>query len=69
MVPEPHGDAEQTETWESEVMIPFAVERTVYAFGGPLPDKVERDCRICHLGLESDDSQEESGVPIELGCL
>ncbi|KAG5042612.1 uncharacterized protein LOC114406253 [Glycine soja] len=30
--------------------------------------KVERDCRICHLGLESDDSQEESGVPIELGC-
>ncbi|KAG5060256.1 hypothetical protein AAZX31_01G097500 [Glycine max] len=29
--------------------------------------KVERDCRICHLGLESD-SQEESGVPIELGC-
>ena len=26
VVPEPHGDAEQTETWESEVMIPFAVE-------------------------------------------
>ncbi|KAL5130511.1 hypothetical protein HKD37_12G033556 [Glycine soja] len=39
VVPEPHGNAEQTETWESEVMIPFAVERTVYAFGGPLPDK------------------------------
>ncbi|KAL5138864.1 hypothetical protein HKD37_10G028935 [Glycine soja] len=39
VVPEPHGDAEQTETWESEVMIPFAVERTVYAFGGPLPDQ------------------------------
>lgn len=29
--------------------------------------KVERDCRICHLGLESD-SNDESGVPIELGC-
>ncbi|RDX86612.1 hypothetical protein CR513_32034, partial [Mucuna pruriens] len=28
--------------------------------------KVERDCRICHLGLESD--SQESGVPIELGC-
>ncbi|KAL1359684.1 hypothetical protein HN51_005008 [Arachis hypogaea] len=28
--------------------------------------KVERDCRICHMGLESDSS--ESGVPIELGC-
>ncbi|XP_039013332.1 uncharacterized protein LOC120142967 [Hibiscus syriacus] len=28
--------------------------------------KVERDCRICHLGLES--NSRESGVPIELGC-
>ncbi|XP_035541025.1 uncharacterized protein LOC108998441 isoform X2 [Juglans regia] len=27
--------------------------------------KVERDCRICHLGLEDDI---EAGVPIELGC-
>ena len=40
VVPEPYGDTEQTETWESEVMIPFAVERTVYAFGGPLPSKL-----------------------------
>ncbi|BFG36307.1 hypothetical protein CerSpe_225810 [Prunus speciosa] len=29
-------------------------------------DKVERDCRICQLGLES--NSHESGVPIELGC-
>ncbi|XWS55588.1 hypothetical protein CRYUN_Cryun09bG0013600 [Craigia yunnanensis] len=28
--------------------------------------KVEKDCRICHLGLESD--SHESGLPIELGC-
>ncbi|KAF2288603.1 hypothetical protein GH714_009066 [Hevea brasiliensis] len=28
--------------------------------------EVERDCRICHLGLES--NSYESGVPIELGC-
>lgn len=28
--------------------------------------KVERDCRICHLGLVSD--SHESGPPIELGC-
>ncbi|PON32806.1 Zinc finger, RING-CH-type [Parasponia andersonii] len=28
--------------------------------------KVERDCRICHLGLES--NSHESGAPIELGC-
>jgi len=28
--------------------------------------KVEMDCRICHMGLESD--SHESGVPIELGC-
>lgn len=27
--------------------------------------KVERDCRICHLGLEAGI---EAGVPIELGC-
>ncbi|KAL5122913.1 hypothetical protein HKD37_02G003610 [Glycine soja] len=39
VIPEPQGDAEHTEIWESEVMIPFAVERTVYAFGGPLPDQ------------------------------
>ncbi|XP_027337888.1 uncharacterized protein LOC113851569 [Abrus precatorius] len=28
--------------------------------------KVEKDCRICHLGLESD--SQDCGVPIELGC-
>lgn len=28
-------------------------------------DKVERDCRICHLGSEG---CREAGVPIELGC-
>lgn len=28
--------------------------------------KVERDCRICHLGLES--NSHESGAPIQLGC-
>lgn len=28
--------------------------------------KVERDCRICHMGLESE--SHESGAPIELGC-
>ncbi|KAL4297782.1 hypothetical protein GQ457_12G008950 [Hibiscus cannabinus] len=28
--------------------------------------KVEKDCRICHLGLES--NSHESGVAIELGC-
>lgn len=28
--------------------------------------KIERDCRICHLSLDS--SNHESGIPIELGC-
>ncbi|KAL4355098.1 hypothetical protein GQ457_06G006530 [Hibiscus cannabinus] len=28
--------------------------------------KVERECRICHMGLES--NRHESGVSIELGC-
>lgn len=28
--------------------------------------KVEKDCRICHMGLESE--SHESGSPIELGC-
>ncbi|KAK8546365.1 hypothetical protein V6N13_067590 [Hibiscus sabdariffa] len=41
-----------------------------YSVGGPEikvhSAKVEKDCRICHLGLES--SGHESGVPIELGC-
>lgn len=29
--------------------------------------KVERDCRICHLSLESSNNN-ESGIAIELGC-
>ncbi|XP_054785355.1 uncharacterized protein LOC129291834 [Prosopis cineraria] len=29
-------------------------------------DVEERECRICHMGLESE--SHESGVPIELGC-
>ncbi|KAJ9160243.1 hypothetical protein P3X46_025664 [Hevea brasiliensis] len=28
--------------------------------------KVERDCRICHLSLDA--SNQDSGLPIELGC-
>ena len=28
--------------------------------------KVERDCRICHLSLDA--TNQESGIPIELGC-
>lgn len=28
--------------------------------------KVERDCRICHLTLDT--TNHESGIPIELGC-
>ncbi|RWR92088.1 zinc finger protein [Cinnamomum micranthum f. kanehirae] len=28
--------------------------------------KAEKDCRICHLSLES--TNQESGIPIELGC-
>lgn len=29
-------------------------------------DKVERDCRICHLSMDM--TNHESGTPIELGC-
>lgn len=28
--------------------------------------KVERDCRICHLSFDA--SNQDSGLPIELGC-
>lgn len=31
-------------------------------------ERMERDCRICHLSLRVDDSDVESGVAIELGC-
>ncbi|KAK9061101.1 hypothetical protein SSX86_018281 [Deinandra increscens subsp. villosa] len=32
--------------------------------------KIERDCRICHLSLDltNQDSENENGIPIELGC-
>ncbi|KAL8539141.1 hypothetical protein ACS0TY_000944 [Phlomoides rotata] len=29
-------------------------------------DKNERDCRICHLSMDA--TNQESGIPIELGC-
>jgi hypothetical protein len=38
VVPEPHGDQQAISVWELQVMIPFSVADTVYAFGGPLPD-------------------------------
>ncbi|KAL1804698.1 hypothetical protein ACET3Z_027766 [Daucus carota] len=31
-------------------------------------EKVERDCRICQMSLDFDDGDQDSGVPIELGC-
>jgi hypothetical protein len=37
MVPEPAGD-ESKKIWVSQVMIPFSVNRNVYAFCGPYPD-------------------------------
>ncbi|XVE76478.1 hypothetical protein DITRI_Ditri12bG0176500 [Diplodiscus trichospermus] len=45
-------DVEEIQTGVSEIKVHLA--------------KVEKDCRICHLGLES--NSHESGVPIELGC-
>jgi hypothetical protein len=38
VVPEPDGSQENKEIWESEVMIPYSVGNSVYAYGGPLPD-------------------------------
>ncbi|MCH79637.1 hypothetical protein A2U01_0000390 [Trifolium medium] len=38
-VPEPKGSEEDREIWESQVMILFSIYGTVYAFGGPIPDK------------------------------
>ncbi|KAH6827198.1 RING/FYVE/PHD zinc finger superfamily protein [Perilla frutescens var. hirtella] len=29
-------------------------------------DKVEKDCRICHLSMDA--ANQDSGIPIELGC-
>ncbi|KAE8663025.1 Kinase protein with tetratricopeptide repeat domain [Hibiscus syriacus] len=43
----------------------FDVVRGVHGIKVHLAE-VEKDCRICHLGLES--NSHESGVPIELGC-
>ncbi|XVE99688.1 hypothetical protein REPUB_Repub03eG0221900 [Reevesia pubescens] len=48
-----------SETSSLEVDLESALTETKVA-------KVERDCRICHLSL--DPSNQESGVPIELGC-
>ncbi|WCJ28389.1 RING/FYVE/PHD zinc finger superfamily protein [Euphorbia peplus] len=44
-----------------EVAVENAAAEVVVHLG-----KIERDCRICHLGLDS--NSHESGAPIELGC-
>ncbi|KAF8031979.1 hypothetical protein BT93_D1021 [Corymbia citriodora subsp. variegata] len=48
------------------VEIEVVVEREVKVHLGKVERERERDCRICHLGLES--NSHESGVAIELGC-
>lgn len=49
----------------SECSVEVEIEGGVHEIKVHL-EKVERDCRICHLGLES--NSQESGVAIELGC-
>jgi hypothetical protein len=49
MVPQPHGDKETAQIWHSELMIPFAVERNVFAFGGPLPDEKSLSLQVSEL--------------------
>jgi hypothetical protein len=39
VVPEPHRDQSKKDIWASQVMIPFSVARSVYAFCGTFPDK------------------------------
>ncbi|KAK3031045.1 hypothetical protein RJ639_035076, partial [Escallonia herrerae] len=49
----------------SECSVDVDLEAGVHSGNAHLA-KPERDCRICHLSL--DVSNQESGVPIELGC-
>ncbi|GAU33291.1 hypothetical protein TSUD_279660 [Trifolium subterraneum] len=46
MVPQPHGDPDKRAIWHSELMILYAVNKNVYAFGGPLPDELALTSKI-----------------------
>ncbi|PNX91243.1 hypothetical protein L195_g047373, partial [Trifolium pratense] len=45
-VPEPIDIKEHKQIWQSQVMIPFAVQKNVYAFGGPFPDELSLDREV-----------------------
>ncbi|GAU49836.1 hypothetical protein TSUD_408040 [Trifolium subterraneum] len=49
MVPQLHGDPDKHAIWHSELMIPFSVNKNVYAFGGPLLDEEALSARISKL--------------------
>jgi hypothetical protein len=49
VVPEPYGDKDKKEIWESHVMIPYCVASNVYAFGGPVPDKESLSSEVAKI--------------------
>lgn len=42
-VPEPTFNTKQQQIWDKQVLIPYSVDKTVHAFGGPKPDPDNRN--------------------------
>ncbi|GAU33993.1 hypothetical protein TSUD_212540 [Trifolium subterraneum] len=60
------GSIDSSESVESECSIELDLDGVVVSDVKVHLDKVERDCRICHLSMDM--TNHESGIPMELGC-
>ncbi|KAK2377103.1 RING/FYVE/PHD zinc finger superfamily protein [Trifolium repens] len=57
---------DSSESVESECSVELDLDGVVVSDVKVHLDKVERDCRICHLSMDM--TNHESGIPMELGC-
>ncbi|PNY00069.1 hypothetical protein L195_g023343 [Trifolium pratense] len=60
------GSIDSSESVESECSVELDLDGVVVSDVKVHLDKVERDCRICHLSMDM--TNHESGIPMELGC-
>ncbi|CAK8538245.1 unnamed protein product [Lathyrus sativus] len=63
------GSTDSSESVESDESVEVDLDGVVVGSDVDVKvhlDKVERDCRICHLSMDM--TNHESGIPMELGC-
>ncbi|XP_004490932.1 uncharacterized protein [Cicer arietinum] len=66
-VSEKQRESSDSSASDSECSVELDLDGVVSDVKVHLDNKVERDCRICHLSMDLT-NHDESGIPIELGC-